>query len=120
VFLLCLFWGPRFFLSCEGGGWGLGAVGKEGGEVPFAGVAQGYSGAVWQLGWLHSLLSAFVRGLQKWGGRPPSWGSAPWQTGCWRHGGGETPLGPALTAELGWSLRNQNCCVIATLQLLPG
>lgn len=46
----------------------------------------------------------------------PSWALAPWQIGRQR----EAPLGPVLTAELGWRLRNQNCCVIATPQLLPG
>lgn len=87
------------------------ALRKEGREVPLAGGSRGYTRPVQTV----QLAFCLCQGFSEVGGLP-SWALMPWQIGRQR----EAPLGPVLTAELGWRLRNQNCCVIATLQLLPG
>jgi hypothetical protein len=84
---------------------------RKAGRFPLQGGSRGYTRPV------RTVQLAFCRcqGFSEVGGLP-SRALTPWQIGRLR----EAPLGPVLTAELGWRLRNQNCCVIATLQLLPG
>lgn len=88
------------FLSREKGGWDLGAMGKEGGEVSVCrrgpGLPGGNPAAVAHpQRQLLSLISAFVRGLQKWG----CWGLLSRGPGAWgdrlaRGMQREAPLGP--------------------------
>lgn len=104
---------PLLFSCTVRKGWGMGqeALRKEA-RFPLQGAAGAIQGQCRLYSWLSFCL---CQGFLEVGGLP-SWALTPWQIGRQR----EAPLGPVLTAELGWRLRNQNCCVIATLQLLPG